>query len=269
MKASINSFFHFNIVDSIIIIAVSLGIYLVIKKLILNNLKIARIDKRINSKGKTYIMVITSIIKTVFFIVTVLILLQANGVNVTSMLAGLGIASAVVGLGLQDLIKDTVRGMILLSDEYFNVGDVIEFDGKKGVVVEFGLRSTKIRELLTGNLVSIANRNLENVSVDAGRIYINIPFSYEMNVKNAEETLGRALNRLEEQDHVFSAKYLGINNLNDSSIDYLIEVRCAPSEQLRVRRRALNTVMLTFEEGGIHVPYPQLDVHADGRLQTS
>ena len=268
MKASLNAFFHFNVVDSVIIIAVSFGIYILVRKLILNNLKIARIDARINQKGKTYIGVITSIIKTIFFLVTILILLQANGVNVTSMLAGLGIASAVVGLGLQDLIKDTVRGLILLSDEYFNVGDVVEVNGQKGMILEFGLRSTKIRELLSGNTITIANRNMETVSVDAGNLYINIPFSYELDAERAEQILNKALELISGQDHVYHARFLGINNLNDSSLDYLIEIRCVPAEQLMVRRRALNTIIRTFEENGIRVPYPQLDVHADKSLQT-
>lgn len=265
MKAVINSFFHFNIVDSLIIVAVSFVFYLLVKKLLLDNLRIAKVDKRINQKGKTYIAAITSLIKTAFVVITTLILLQANGVHVTSMLAGLGIASAIVGLALQDALKDFIRGLNLLSDEYFNVGDVIEVNGTKGVVTEFGLRTTKIRELITGNTISLANRNMESVSVDAGNIHLNIPFSYEIPVDRAEKLLEEALRRIGEQDHVSSARYLGLNNLSDSSMDYLIEVRGTPAEQLRIRRRALGTIMHVFEENGISVPYPQLDVHTDSQ----
>ena len=265
MKAAINSVFHFNIVDSVIIICVSFVLYLLVKKLLLDNLKIAKVDKRINQKGKTYITAISSLIRTGFVVVTVLILLQANGVRVTSLLAGLGIASAVVGLALQDALKDFIRGLNLLADEYFNVGDVIEVNGVKGVVLEFGLRTTKIRELVTGNVVSFANRNLEMVAVDAGINYINIPFSYALPVEKAEQVIREAIPRIEEQDHVSSARYLGLNRLNDSSMDYLIAVHGTPSEQLGIRRRALNVIMHVFEENGVSVPYPQLDVHTDVR----
>ena len=96
----------------------------------------------------------------VIIVITVLLILQINGINVSSLLAGVGIMGAVIGLAIQDWLKDIIRGTSILSDNYFSVGDIIRYNGIEGKVVVIGLKTTKIQELKTGYIKSIANRKI-------------------------------------------------------------------------------------------------------------
>ena len=186
-KDSINNFFHFNIVYSLIIIIISLVIYRLLYNVFTKKIGHGLIDNKLSKRNKTYVKVVGSILKYAFIILTVLVLLQINGINVSSLIAGVGIASVVVGLAIQDALKDIIRGFSILSDEYFAVGDVILYNGITGKVVSFGLNSTKMKDVVTGNVITIANRNIEQVQVVSHAIYINIPLPYEEPIEKIEK----------------------------------------------------------------------------------
>ena len=84
--------------------------------------------------------------------------MQINGINVTSLVAGLGILSAIVGLALQDVIKDIVTGLRIVSEHYFGVGDVIMYEDIEGEVIELSIRSTTIRNINNDEITTISNR---------------------------------------------------------------------------------------------------------------
>ena len=123
LQSFIDSLSHVQLIHSIIIVIVSVVLYRVIVYFIN---KTEKRDKLFTSKkSKTYLKLMRSIIRYVFILVTILIVLQANGVNVNSVLAGVGILGAVFGLAIQDLLKDIIRGSSILSDNYFSVGDIV------------------------------------------------------------------------------------------------------------------------------------------------
>lgn len=110
---------------SIIVILVSFLIYHIIARLL--STKEKKTSKIMSSKkNKTLIRMLKSIAAGTISIVAVLTVLEIYGVNVTSMLAGVGIASIVIGFALQDSLKDIIRGFVIVSDNYYEIGDVIK-----------------------------------------------------------------------------------------------------------------------------------------------
>ena len=85
-----------------------------------------------------------SIIGVAIIIVIVLIILQLLGINVSSMLAGVGIASVVIGFALQDAMKDVFRGLEIVADNYYDIGDFIKYGDNVGQALSINLRTTKI-----------------------------------------------------------------------------------------------------------------------------
>ena len=77
--------------------------------------------------------------------------MQIYGVNVNSLVAGLGLVSVVVGLAIQDPLKDIITGVNIITDDYFSLGDVIKVDDVEGKVVQLGVRTTKIKDIANGN----------------------------------------------------------------------------------------------------------------------
>ena len=245
---------------SIIVILVSLLAYHIISKLLTSREK--RTSKIMSSKkNKTLIRMLKSIVAGVIGIIAVLTVLEIYGINVTSMLAGVGIASIVIGFALQDSLKDIIRGFVIVSDSYYEIGDVIKYGDNLGPVISVSLLTTKIQDINTMNIVSIANRNVDKVEVDPGYIYIPIPFPYELKVETAESVIREMLKKLRHHNGINSADYQGITKLDASSLNYQLVLTCDPASRLQIRRDALRIIITTMEEHHIHVPYIQLDLH--------
>ena len=245
---------------TVIVVAIGLLTYHMIAKILsVKEKKNSRILS--DKKNKTFIHILKSITACVIGIVTVLVVFEIYGVNVTSMLAGVGIASIVIGFALQDSLKDIIRGFVIISDDYYEIGDVIKFGDNIGPVVSVSLLTTKIQDINTMNIVSIANRNIDQVEVDPGYVYIPIPLPYELKVAKAEPILRDITKKLQSHTNVTSATYQGITKFNESSLDYQIVLTCDPATRPQTRRDALHTIMTTLEEHKISIPYPQLDLH--------
>jgi len=202
-----------------------------------------------------------SFIGAAVIIIVVLTVLQLLGINVSSMLAGVGIASIIIGFALQDALKDIFRGLEIVADDYYDIGDVIKFGDNIGQVTSINLRTTKMQDMNTMNLVSIANRNIDQVEIVSGYIYIPIPLSHELKIEKAKEIMDEIVKNLLTQDLLLSADYQGITELADSSINYQVVVTCDPINRLQARRNALSAIVATLQEHKISIPYSQLDVH--------
>ena len=204
---------------------------------------------------------IRSIIKYLFIIATFLIILQILGINITSVIAGVGLLGAIFGLALQDFLKDIIRGTSILSDDYFKVGDIVRYKEYEGKVLILGLKTTKIKDLKTSNIISIANRNIDEIEVVSNLLYVNIPMPYEVKVKDAESIVKKIINRVEKIDNVEKCEYKDVNDLADSSIMYLLEIECNPVNKRQVKRAILKEILIEFENNNISVPYTQIDIH--------
>ena len=86
-----------------------------------------------------------SILKYVIFLIDVVIILSIFDVDVSAFLAGLGLFGVVIGLALQDMLKDFIAGIFIILDSQYSVGDSVCIDDFKGEVVAVGLKCTKVR----------------------------------------------------------------------------------------------------------------------------
>jgi small conductance mechanosensitive channel len=149
----------------------------------------------------------------------------------------------------------------IISDNYNAVGDIIKFNGQTGKVLSVGLKTTKIQDVLSGNIVSIANRNIELVEVISGDILIDIPLPYELSIKKAEAVLKEIVTKVEKDPAITLAQILGLTTLGESALIYKIKLASTPEQKGQARRDALKTIVETLEAHKISIPYNQLDVH--------
>lgn len=216
-------------------------------------------------KRRTIIILFKNIVKYVTLILGLLIVLNIYGVNTNSIIAGLGVVGVVIGLALQDALKDIIGGINIIMDNYYVVGDLVTFNSFTGTVSEFGLKSTKIVSA-NGETLIIANRNIDrivNLSQKKVTMYLQIPTAYECNEKDVEKVLVGALDKVKKLDDVVPSecKYLGIDQLADSSVNYLIQVKCSQGKQFAVKRAVLGIVKEAYDNNDIKIPYNQLEVH--------
>ena len=262
---NIESFFKnewsIRLINSIIILLISFVLYKQITYLL--NKKTGRNKSKLlnSSKGKAYIKPIKKLIRNIFIFITFFLILQVNGININSVLTGVGIIGVIFGLAIQDWLKDIIRGTSILSDEYFHVGDIVRYKNIEGKVLELGLKTTKIKDLATSNIISIANRNIEEIEVVSNFIYVRIPVPYEVSVERAEKAVADIIELVKKNDNVNNCTYKGVADLADSSIQYLLEVDCNQQYKLQVRRDTLRAILIGLANNKIEVPFTQIDIH--------
>lgn len=248
------------LVQSAIVVLTSIIIYTIVHAVVMRGER--KVSGKKIGRGSTYIRLILSAIRYIFIIITILTVLQINGVDVTSIMAGLGLIGVIIGLAVQDALKDIIRGFSIVSDRYFSVGDVIKYNNdQEGRVMEVGLRSTKLKSITNGCTVTVANRLIEQAEQCANYTTIIIPMPYEVKVAEAEKVVGEIVEEIKNSENVDDAENLGVTDLADSSINYLVTIKTSAENRRKVRREALRTTLLVLEKHNIDVPYPQRDVH--------
>ena len=244
---------------SILTIVIGVIIYLCISKTVGKRLDANKYLK--GNKSKTYFKLFKSINRYIFFLIIIMIILNINGVDITSLATGVGVAGIIFGFAIQDALKDIIKGIDIISDSYYQVGDVIRVDNYTGKVLAIGIKTTRIEDVFEKNIVSISNRNIEKVEVLSHMINIDIPLPYELNLKEAEKTIDYILDNIKKLDKIEKAEYTGVNKLDSSSINYQIKVYASPTNKIQARRDSLTTIVRCLEEKNISVPYTQIDIH--------
>ena len=225
-----------------------------VKKLINKNSNNFEIKKR-----NTIVSLIENIVKYILVIIALLIILSAWGINISALITGLGIAGVVGGLAIQDALKDIIMGCNIIMDNYFIVGEV----------VEFGLKNTKIKAF-DGTVLVIANRQISeiiNLSQKDQSIFIKIPTAYEETEENVAKVLNKVCKKIKDfKEATKEGEYLGVDELNSSSVDYLIKVHCKAGDQYSLKRKVLALIKNEFDSNGLKIPYAQIEVHNGKRV---
>lgn len=249
------------IVKSLFSILISIIIYNVFVMIIGSSINRGGLGKLSTKKKATYLKMLKSIIRYVLIVINVLVILKIFGINITSMLAGVGIIGIILGFAVQDALKDIIKGIDIIADNYYQVGDVIKYEDITGKVISIGLKTTKLEDVNTFNIVSISNRNIEKVEVVSNLINIDVPISYEVSLDKAEKVINDIVESIKKHEGVNKCEYRGVNDLADSSIKYQIKVYCNPINKVQIRRDSLRYILVGLDKHHLSVPYNQIDVH--------
>ncbi len=202
-----------------------------------------------------------SAVKYVLFIAAVLLILESNGINVDKIIAGVGIASLTIGLALQDALKDVFMGIHLMTEKFFEVGDVIRVGGETGVVISFSIRTTRLKDISNGAIITISNRDISQATVVSHLVDIDIPLPYEEDFRRVNEVLTGIAKKIAELPQVENCVYKGTQKFDSSAVIYKIRYFAPPQNYWDIWRAALAVVQEGLDEAGLHIPYNQLDVH--------
>ena len=116
-----------------------------------------------DNPGETTLGNATSIIRVLvsvaLFALAIVFILDNLGVNVTALVAGLGIGGIAIGLAAQGIFSDLFAALAILFDRPFRRGDTIRFDTSVGIVERIGLKTTRMRAL-SGEQIIMANTKL-------------------------------------------------------------------------------------------------------------
>lgn len=193
------------------------------------------------------------------------------GVNVGALIAGFGIAGIAVGFGAQNMIKNFLAGIFILTDNQYGRGDVIQVAGVVGIVEDIGLRRTVLRDL-DGSVHWVPNGEIivaTNYTEEYSRIHMDVGVSYSEDLDHVI----RVINRVGEEmaadpewgEHIISPpSVLRVNNFGDSSIDIKILGDTKPSMHWALQGELRLRLKKAFDEEGIEIPYPHRTIATIG-----
>ncbi len=236
-------------------------------KAILNKVLIHRKNKvNIDTKKVNTIKVLfKNLVKYILIVIGIIVVLDFFGFKVSSIIAGLGVFSAVLALSLQDSLKDFFAGIFIVLENQFSIGDIVSIGDFLGEVTFLGFKSTRITNL-TGEVKIISNRNITeviNYSKNNFLALVDVSVAYEEDIDKVFDVLNELCNNMSRNLKNINSevKLLGINELDSSSVIYRISVEVKYKNKYNVEREILRRVKKCFDENNIKIPYPQLEVH--------
>ena len=265
-----SSFLHFDgaadLIVSITIMILSFALWSACQKLYQRTVRVS------DFKGEraTLIRVSMDAFRFALLSGTILLILQVNGVNVSSAVAGLGILSAVVGLALQDLLKDTIMGIHVMTDHFFSVGDVVRYQDMEGVVIGFTTRTTTIRSIYDQTITTICNRNISEITrLPASTLVdIDVPLSYDAAPQKVHSVLRVICARIDRLDGIDRCVYKGTQAFGSSAVLYRVRFFCPPETKPDRTRDVLREIQNGLLEAELSIPYNQYDIHVVSRPET-
>ncbi len=229
-------------------------IVLVIKKIMLS----ANIDL-------TLVEFLSKVIYFALFIVVILASLNAIGINTTSFLAIFGAASLAIGLALKDSLSNIGAAVLIIIFRPFRVGDFIDAGGASGKVEEINLFST-ILATVDNKTVMIPNSSVINSTITnysnkpSRRVTLSIGVSYNDDLKFVKETLQQII-REDERVLMEPEPLVAVSELAQSSVNFTFRVWVNNDDFWNVNFDMLEKIKITFDEKGISIPFPQMDIH--------
>ena len=246
-----------------IIILVVTSVLLLISKRILKriiNFKSARINDK---RKKTIVNLIDNIIKFVIIMLAILALLEVYGIDTKSLIASLGLVGLILGLAVQDIIKDFLAGISIIFEGQYSIGDWVSINGFKGEVIPSNLRITKLKAY-TGEIKMIANRTiteLTNYSLDKANLIVDVDVAYESNIDKVKEVLDELCKTMKSDYNLKNFECLGVQELSSSSIRFRLVANTNYSDQFSLDRSIKKEIVKIFAQNNITIPYTQVVVH--------
>lgn len=210
---------------------------------------------------------LTSIIRWVLLLFVIIAALSQLGVNTTSLVALLGAAGLAIGLSLQSSLSNFASGVMLIIFRPFTKGDFVEAGGATGVVDTISIFTTTMtttdnKEIIVPNGAILGN-NITNYSARATRrVDMVFGISYDDDVRKAKQLLEEII-AADERVLADPAPVIALGELADSSVNFLVRPWAKSGDYWGLLWDTTETVKLKFDEAGISIPYPQMDIHMD------
>lgn len=226
------------------------------------------LEEEITKRANTLVRVVVITGRLILITVAVFMIVSEAGVNIGPALAGFGVAGIAVGFGAQNLVRDIIGGLFVITENQYRVGDVVRLAGIAGIVEDINLRRTLLRDL-DGIQHVIPNGETgvaSNFTKGWSRVNLNISVGYGEDLDRVIEVINRVGREMAEDEQwkkriITPPKVLRVDNLGDSGIDIKILGDTKPIEQWAVMGELRLRLKRTFDQEGIEIPWPHTKVY--------
>ena len=233
---------------------------------IFNRLVVRVTEEKVKlKKGK--LVNVQRFFQLIIYSVAVILILWTFNVDVTGLVAGLGVGALVIGFALKEIIENWVSGLLIISGKTYVIGDVIQVDSLTGVVTDISLRNTKLKTydrneiiipnstLLTRNIINLTGGKRETVSSIIS--YIDYVFNIEKVKKAIESVLKVHPNVVIDEKRKREIRFVIRNKEWTTEIESLFWIN-DPENQEFIKSNIRELIKTQFEKEKILPPIPPL-----------
>nr|WP_179952561.1 mechanosensitive ion channel domain-containing protein [Ningiella ruwaisensis] len=206
-----------------------------------------------------------SILSAILTLIVIIVALSQLGVDTTSLVAIIGAAGLAIGLSLQGSLSNFAAGVMLLVFKPFKSGDFVDAGGSMGVVDNIGIFTTSMRSIDNKRIIipngKIYSDSITNFSaMETRRVDMKFGVSYEDDIKKVKQVL---TDMIEKDERVLSdpAPQIAVAELGESSVNFVVRPWVKASDYWPLLFDFTEAVKIRFDEEGISIPYPQMDIH--------
>ena len=220
-----------------------------------------RLDER---RTKTISTMLINITRYVVYFFVVLTVLANFGIDITTLIAGAGVAGLAIGFGAQSLVKDVITGFFIIFEDQFGVGDNVMINMNpniRGTVQGVGLRITKVRAY-TGEIHVLSNSQIlqvTNYSKTNSLAVIDVSVAFEEDLQRVFDVLRKVGEEVKETNEkiVGEPEVLGVQTFGAHEVVVRMTIETLPMEHYGVGRDLRKRIKEVFDEEGIEIPYPK------------
>lgn len=250
-------------IDVLFTIAVVLQVAIWLREIV-----IGLIERRANESGSEHetlqsaMVLIRLLVSFAVFAIAAIVILDNLGVNVTGLVAGLGVGGIAIGLAAQGIFSDLFAAMSIIFDRPFKRGDTITYDTTTARVERIGMKSTRLRAL-TGEEKIISNAKLleKEITNNTKSVYRRVNFLISLVYQTPVEDAQRVPVLLREIVEAQGAEFIrgGFHTFAPSSLDFqlVFDVQSEDLDEVFHVRHAVGlNIVQRFADEGIHFAYP-------------
>ena len=266
MVTDISSGFHLHpLLVSLILSAITVVIARIIAAIIRRTL--FSVSKKVPKFTLLMAGLVSKIISFIIWVITVVVILGFFGVDLTPVLAGLGITGVVLGFALQESIASLFSGIMIAINNPFRVGDWVDIGDVSGTVTSMDIMCVTLtsgdNKKITMNTKNVWGSTIVNYSyIDKRRLDMTVSVDYSTDTDKAKNII-RALIMSYPEILPDPAPVVEVNNYGASSIDIIVRPYVLPSDYWNVYWRFNAEVLKTLRANGMDMPFNQLVVHLD------
>jgi len=219
-------------------------------------------------RTKTMAYVVIKVVSAIIWIVVLVMVLGVIELDISPLLATLGVASLGLGFAVQNLIRDYLQGFFIVMEDWYRIGDWVTIAGMEGEVEEVSPRRTVLREI-NGTMHVIPNSQIQfasNQTRDWARINLYITVAYKEDISHVYQVINRVCQELKD-DPDFGTNLttipsaIRVSDLGTHGVDICIRGFTKPGEQWGLTGELRKRIKNRFDQEGIEIPWPHTKVY--------
>jgi len=224
-------------------------------------------------REKTLTGIFSGALKTIVWLVAVMMILPEFGVNIGALLAGAGIVGLAIGMGARNIIQDFLAGLFIILEDQYRVGDVVCLDKTCGGVEDITLRKTVLRDL-DGKVYHIPNGSFKvaaNLTKDFSRAHMNVSVAYKEDIDKVIKLINKVGKEMAQgspwKEYIRKPIQVagpGPDSFGANGIEIKVLGETKPLKQWDTLKEFRRRLKIAFDKEGIEIPFPQMSIWPRG-----